>query len=80
MLRDSRAADRQAELTLSTLQSGGSPAPAAGDIRVRARPLEEPCGVPGYCWAEVTAELRGQRRVLIGLIPAMSPATERSAP
>jgi type II secretory pathway pseudopilin PulG len=78
-LADTREAARLAEGALADLQSGLSPSPNSPDSKIVIRPADGGNPIAGQHWVEVEAAVRGQSRILVGLVPDSSPPTTRPA-
>lgn len=77
-LADTREAGRLAEAALVDLQSAQALPVDTADSRLVIRPCQSGGTVVGHHWVEVEAVVRGQARVLIGLVPDAAPSTTRT--
>lgn len=78
-LADTREAVRLAEAALTDLQSGVAPPADTPDARVVLSPCPGGRPIRGHHWEQVRASVRGQTRILIGLVPDAAPPTTRPA-
>ena len=76
-LADTREAARLAESALANLQSGVPLPPDVSETKITVRPADGGGAVTGQHWVEVEATVRGQTRILVGVVPSTTPSTTR---
>ena len=76
-LADTREAARLAEAALSDLQSGARLPTDTPESKVVIRPADGGAAITGQHWVEVEATVRGQTRIICGLVPDTAASDSR---